>query len=437
MRRFLIIVLICIFSTSVLAQQSRGVSQAGRITNNRKPVETPVVKKETESSAVLTASVRFSEPSGDQVLSQGETGHLTVEVKNNSPSVTVEPQLEFIITTSWNSNSQTIQKTMASIAPGETGTFKGQIPWSEQLPSGTITYQVKAVDRLTGAISSLSQVYIQNEQVKAPTEEIAVVDVDAAVPRVAVSNPDAIAVVIGNKSYPHPDVPDVDYALLDASIVKKYLVNMLGCREGNIIYIENASKADFELVFGTNEEPQGKLYDWVKQNRSDVFVYYSGHGAPDVVTKKAYFMPSNSDPNYVRIGGYPLDLFYTNLSKISAKSITVVIDACFSGASQSGMLIQDASPMFVDVDLPLATFSYSLLTSSAGNEISSWYPEAKHSLFTYYLLRAIRGEADVNKDRKVTLKEIGDYIGDQVPYMARRLYGREQTPIVKGQFNSV
>jgi hypothetical protein len=273
--------------------------------------------------------------------------------------------------------------------------------------------------------------------VAAPPEKIAAVNVDMAVPRVTVSNPDAIAVIIGNKSYPHPDVPDVDYAVSDASVMKKYLISMLGYREANIIYIENANKSDFELIFGTNEVPQAKMYNWIKPNRSDVFVYYSGHGAPDVVSKKAYFMPGNSDPNYVRIGGYSLDLFYKNLSSIPAKSVTVVLDACFSGGSQGGMLIQDASPMYVDVEMPLTGLPYNLLTSAAGNQISSWYPETKHSLFTYYFLRGIRGEADGNKDRKITIREIGDYINEQVPYMARRLYGREQTPMVRGQLNSV
>ena len=101
------------------------------------------------------------------------------------------------------------------------------------------------------------------------------------------------------------------------------------------------------------------------------------------------------------------------------------------------MLLRDASLMYIDVDTPLLGISGNLLASSAGNQISSWYPDAQHSLFTYYFLRAIRGEADADKNRKITLYEIAEYLREHVPYMARRLYGREQTPVIKGQLNSV
>jgi len=437
MRQVYPMILICMFSASLAAQPSRGVSPPGRIVDNRKPAEPPVAKQGTESGVALLTAIRLTTPSGDPVLREGETGTLVVEVRNLSPSRTIEPDLEFLVGTSWATGSQTIQRSMSAVAPGETGTYRGQIPWNEQFPSGTLTYRVRAVDRRTGAESPTAQVAFRHEQGRTPEKAIAVVQVGASIPNVGAPNPDAIAVVIGNRKYTHPDVPDVDFALTDASVMKQYLIRMLGYREANIIHLENASKTDFELVFGTREEPRGRLHNWVRADRSDVFVYYSGHGAPDVGTRKGYFMPSNADPHYVRIGGYPLDLFYENLSRIPAKSVTVVLDACFSGASQAGMLLRDASPMYIDVEMPLVGLSYNLLTSAAGNQISSWYPDAKHSLFTYYFLRAIRGEADADKDRKITLHEIGEYLNDHVPYMARRLYGREQTPTIRGQMNAV
>lgn len=270
-----------------------------------------------------------------------------------------------------------------------------------------------------------------------PQQPAEYVDIDANVPKGIQLNPAGVAVIIGNKTYTHRDVPPVEYALTDAQTVKKYLINRLGFLEKNIIFIENASKSEFELTFGTRDVPQGKLYNWVKPNASDVFVYYTGHGAPDLANKKAYFMPADGDPNYVRISGYPLDLFYENLSKIQAKSVTVVLDACFSGGSQVGLLLKDASPMYIDVQMPLIGNQCNLLTSSSGDQISSWYPESKHSLFTYYFLRGMRGEADSDRDRRITLREINEYVKENVPYMARRLYGREQIPVVKGNMETV
>jgi uncharacterized caspase-like protein len=72
------------------------------------------------------------------------------------------------------------------------------------------------------------------------------------------------------------------------------------------------------------------------------------------------------------------------------------------------------------------------MTSSSGVQFSSWYPEKRHSLFTYYLLKGLGGDADKNKDNIITVGEIRTYLSDQVPYMAHRLTGNEQTPQITG-----
>ena len=50
------------------------------------------------------------------------------------------------------------------------------------------------------------------------------------------------------------------------------------------------------------------------------------------------------------------------------------------------------------------------------------------TLFTYYFLKALQGDADSNADKNLTLSEIKDYVDENVPYMARRLNNRVQTP---------
>ena len=70
-------------------------------------------------------------------------------------------------------------------------------------------------------------------------------------------------------------------------------------------------------------------------------------------------------------------------------------------------------------------------------QVSSWYPEKKHSLFTYYFLKALQGDADKDDNKKLTIREIREYIDDNVTYLARRLNNREQTPEVSGDINTV
>jgi hypothetical protein len=258
-------------------------------------------------------------------------------------------------------------------------------------------------------------------------------DVDMDIPVAASIRPDAVAVVIGNSRYLRANVPPVDYAVNDARLVKDYLGKMFGYREGNIIYVENATQADFNGIFGTRENFKGRLYNYIKESKSDIFIYYSGHGAPNAESREGYFVPVDCDPSLVSLNGYSLNTFYNNLSKLKCKSLTVVIDACFSGLSEKGMLLKDVSPIFIQIDLPILKLeNATVLTSAATNQVSSWYPEKGHSLFTYYLLKGVRGEADKNGDKLLFLSELKEYLDENVGYTARRLSNREQTPQVYG-----
>jgi uncharacterized caspase-like protein len=52
----------------------------------------------------------------------------------------------------------------------------------------------------------------------------------------------------------------------------------------------------------------------------------------------------------------------------------------------------------------------------------------RHGLFTYYLLRGLRGEADTNRDGEVTLGEIAGYVRQKVAWAAKSQFNAEQHP---------
>ena len=73
-------------------------------------------------------------------------------------------------------------------------------------------------------------------------------DVSINIPVTKTTNPDAIAVIIGNKDYKKTKA--VDFALNDAQLMKEYLIKIFGYKEGNIFFVQNANKGDFEMYFG-------------------------------------------------------------------------------------------------------------------------------------------------------------------------------------------
>jgi len=246
------------------------------------------------------------------------------------------------------------------------------------------------------------------------------------IPVSPIKNPDAVAVVIGISSYQNRDVFAVDYARRDATVMRQYLTNTMGFDRRRIIevYDADATLGAFKRIF------EEQLPNYVRDGRSDVFVFYSGHGVPDPETREAYFVPYDCNPTYAKSTGYRVNELYERLSKLKARNITVVIDACFSGSSERGMLLKTISPVFITVENPILTMENAVVfTSSTGQQVATWYHEMKHGLFSYYFLKGLRGDADFNNDKKITVGEMERYLLQNVPDQAR-YHNHEQTPQV-------
>jgi len=259
-------------------------------------------------------------------------------------------------------------------------------------------------------------------------------NIETNIPVAPQGNPDAIAVVVGNRDYKY--ARPVSFAASDAELMKKYLVSALGLKDGNVFLLTNASKSDFELLFGNERNHRGKLFNAVKAGRSDVVIYYSGHGAPGLKDRRGYFVPVEADPQYLELSGYPLDVLYENLAKLPARTTTVVLDACFSGTN----VYENISPLVLEVQEPVITAKNMVVLASAGGaQVSSWYHEKNHSMFTYFLLKALKDRAsDANGDNKLTYDEVFAYVSDKsegVPYYARRINGVEQNPTISGRYH--
>ncbi|MBX2843201.1 MAG: caspase family protein [Flammeovirgaceae bacterium] len=135
---------------------------------------------------------------------------------------------------------------------------------------------------------------------------------------------------------------------------------------------------------------------------------------------------------------YATNTFYENLSQLEYKSLTVIIDACFSGSSDGGALLKNISPVFIKAETKILNDEKATVFISADPEqVSSWHPEKSHSLFSYYFLKGLQGNADLNEDQKVTVGEMEIYLEENVTYWARRLNSREQNPEIYGEENRV
>jgi formylglycine-generating enzyme required for sulfatase activity len=249
------------------------------------------------------------------------------------------------------------------------------------------------------------------------------------------ANPDGVAVIVGNRTY-KGSVPAVEFAHRDAEAMKRFVIDVLGFREGNVIDLRDATKTRLEQVFGSERSHRGQLFQFVRPKESDVVVFYSGHGVPGLRDRRGYLLPVDAELRTAEIDGFPLDLLYANLAKSDARSVTVYLDACFSGESAGGVLLPNASGLMVAPRLPATASGLTVIAAARGDQVASWDTEARHGLFTRHLLEALRGKADAapygNGDGKVTAAEAKAYLDREMTYAARRAYGREQNAEVTG-----
>ena len=254
-------------------------------------------------------------------------------------------------------------------------------------------------------------------------------DVDFA-PETGKKNKNGIAVVFGIEDYHY--APSVTYAYNDADIFREYLIKTFGYSRENIYFMTNerATKGEFEKVFSES--------GWLSKNvtpKSDIIIYYAGHGTPELDSKRIYLVPYDIDPNYATTG-YALEELYQNLGKLKVNSITVILDACFSGGTRDNQpLIADSRPVYISVEGSAVHKNTVVFSAASGKEISSAYKQKLHGLFTYFFLKGLNGDADKNRDKKITVSEMKKYLEENVPAQARRM-GREQHPHILGADNN-
>ncbi|RVU14032.1 caspase family protein [Methylobacterium oryzihabitans] len=260
-----------------------------------------------------------------------------------------------------------------------------------------------------------------------------------AVPEAAAfaDNAESVAVVIGNRSYKQT-VP-VDFAHNDAEAIRSYLVQRLGYRESNVFVLRDATLNEFNQVFGTERNPQsGRLWRSVREGRSNVFVYYSGHGVPDLATRQPFLLPEDGNPNQGE-SGYALETLYRNLDLVKRKigpgrQLVVMVDACFTGETgrKGESLLAVSAPGFAPAR-PKTEAGIVRLVATSGATPANWDEANRLGLLTSRFLMGVSGQADAAEqqgdgDGQVQWPELKRYLRREVEEAARRASGREQVP---------
>ena len=152
-----------------------------------------------------------------------------------------------------------------------------------------------------------------------------------------------------------------------------------------------------------------------RAKEQDMIVFaFSGHGYPGGVCPYDMSAKNESGVSYREIRSI--------LKQSRAKRKIVFADACFSGGIRSNASNNHQAHQDSDVLLFL---------SSRGGETSIESPFMVNGFFTTYLLRGLRGGADADRNRKITAKELFQFVSQGVKERSKD----QQHPVMWGRFD--
>ena len=223
--------------------------------------------------------------------------------------------------------------------------------------------------------------------------------------------------MIGVASYDH--MPVLRYTDDDAyrfyAFLKSVEGGALADEQVRILIDEEATR---DNILGNMDE----IFSMAGPNDLVIF-YFSGHGL------NGSFLPIDFDGFNNKIAHEEIAAAF---NKSKAKFKLCLADACHSG-SLIAMRSGETEPVLSQYYQTLAksVSGTALLMSSKADETSLESSGLRQGVFSHFLIRGLKGEADENKDKVVSVEELFDFIARNV----RDYTGNRQSPVIKGTYD--
>ncbi len=158
-------------------------------------------------------------------------------------------------------------------------------------------------------------------------------------------------------------------------------------------------------------------------NNDVIMLYLSGHGLDGA------FVPSDFDG---RKGQISYDQILNTLNSSAAKHKLFITDACHSGS----IIASARSPWNVAVEKFYSAYNTinggtAIMMSSKKEEVSLEYGGLRQGIFSHFLIKGLKGNADKNADKLITVTELYDYVSANVKSYTMNA----QNPEIMGDFD--
>ncbi|MFC0349514.1 polysaccharide deacetylase family protein [Undibacterium danionis] len=220
------------------------------------------------------------------------------------------------------------------------------------------------------------------------------------------------AIVIGINDY--VKWPKLQYAVQDAKAIRETLVNRLGFSNDKVLTLSNgeATRNNILALF------HDKLAHAQLKKDDRVFIFFAGHGATRKLSSGrnlGYIIPVDSDPEQISVDAIPMTDLQNIAESLNAKHVFFVMDACYSGL---GLTRGGGTSAFLRENAK--RIGRQMLTAGGADQLVADGGPNGHSVFTWTLLQALNGKADLNGDNLITATELAAYIAPAVSAVSQQ-----------------
>ena len=244
----------------------------------------------------------------------------------------------------------------------------------------------------------------------------------------AYPRPDSVALIVGIGDYEKTSAEAI-FADRDAMIFSDYVSEKLGVHDKNIKILIN-EEADISGIFLNVKR---WLLRAIKQKQSDVYVFFAGHGLASDDGEKMYLLPYDGAPELLDKTAILRDELFSDIAAANPRSVTVFLDTCYSGTTRGPDMLIASRPIAIRAKEQAVPEGFTVMTAAAGDQTAKPLEEAKHGMFSYFLMKGMEGDADTNQDNQITAGELHAYVQQNVIQQS----SGSQTPELQGDADRV
>ncbi len=241
-------------------------------------------------------------------------------------------------------------------------------------------------------------------------------------------NEDALALIIGVESYTETPVKAA-YANSDAQVFTDFAAQKLGIQTDRIQTLLD-DKADEKGILLT-------LQDWLhrasRPGKSDIYIFFAGHGLASDDGKQMFLLPHDGSPRLLERTALLRDELFADIAAANPRSVTVFLDTCYSGTTRGAETLIASRPIAIRARAQAVPKGFTVMTAAGGEQTAKPLEEAKHGMFSYFLLKGMEGDADANQDNQITAGELHAYVRQNVIQQS----SGSQTPELQGDADRV